>query len=145
MTAQIAPAKVPLTRAIFSGVIGLCEVPRGEPFPAELCRPAPKPVLAVIGDDDHQSTGPAGFPAAKRFCCYWAKAAIAHGAAGLLEHYRDAVRATLVMRQVVVIETDAAHIAEWSRLLSDGSRIPILEILPRHGAHPVPPDRARLQ
>ena len=30
----------------------------GEPFSAELRRPAPKPVLAVIGDDDRQSTSP---------------------------------------------------------------------------------------
>jgi len=54
----------------------------------------------------------------------------------LLEHYHEAGRATLLMRQVVLIETDAAHIAEWSRLLGDGSRIPMLAILPHLGVHP---------
>ena len=44
----------------------------------------------------------------------------------------------MLMRQVVLIETDAAHIAEWSRLLGDGSRIPMLAILPHLGVHPAP-------
>jgi hypothetical protein len=50
-----------------------------------------------------------------------------------------------MMRHVVLIETDPAHIADWSRLLGDGSKIAILQIVPRDGVHPVLPDPERLQ
>jgi hypothetical protein len=63
--------RLPAILALITGRIGLVEVCRDSLFPKELKRPAPKPVLAIIGDDDHRSTGPAGFPAAERFG-HWA-------------------------------------------------------------------------
>jgi hypothetical protein len=52
-------------------------------------------VLAIVGDDDHASTGPPGFRAAKRLT-YRARAAIVHAAGAESEHYAEAVRAALV-------------------------------------------------
>jgi hypothetical protein len=63
--------RLPAILALIAGQIGLVEVCRDSLFRKELKRPAPKPVLAIIGDDDHRSTGPAGFPAAERFG-HWA-------------------------------------------------------------------------
>ena len=140
-SAQTAPEKLPVARAFAAGQIGIVEVPRSAPFPPEPRHPTSKPILAIIGDDDYASTGPKGFPGVKRFC-YWARAAIVHGAGGQPEHYEEAVRATRAVRHVVLIETDAAHISEWRFAFGNGARIPILQILPRDGVHPV---RGRLQ
>jgi hypothetical protein len=131
---EIIAAACP-ARALLAGQIGLVEVPRGEQFPAELHRPTPKPVLAIVGDDDHASTGPAGFPAAKPLAA-WARAAIIHGAGAEPKHYAEAFRCALTVRHAVLVETDAAHIGDWTRIFGDGQRMPVLEILPRHGVHP---------
>jgi hypothetical protein len=143
IVAQACPDRLPVIRALIAGRIGLVEVCRGSLSPRELGQPRPKPVLAIIGDDDHRSTGPAGFRAVKRFA-HWARAAIVHAAAGEAEHYTEAVRTALTVRHALLIETDPAHVVEWRRLLGDGTRIPILEILPRN-VHPVRPGRERLQ
>jgi hypothetical protein len=142
--AAACPAKLPIVRALAAGLIGIVEVERGATFPAELRKPAPKPLIAIIGDDDFASTGPAGFPSAKRFG-YWSRAVMVHGAGAEAAHYALAVEAALVLRQVLLVETDAQHIEEWTRFLGDGKRAPILEIRPRDGIHPAPIDRGRLQ
>jgi hypothetical protein len=86
--------------------------------------------------------GPCGF--AKRFA-YRARAAIVHGAGAKPEHYAEAVGDALTLRHAVLVETDAAHIGDWTRLLGDGKRMRIFEIRPRDGVHPVLPARGRLQ
>jgi hypothetical protein len=135
---QLAPHRVPLFQAAAKGIIGLCDVPRGEPFPHGLLKALSRPVVAVIGDDDYRSTGPSGFPAAKRFA-YWAKASIVHATGGEVKHYEEAVNAAVLCFRLLLVETDAAHGVEWRRFLGDGRRIPILAILPCDGVHPVKP------
>jgi hypothetical protein len=139
--ARVQPEKLPVFRALAKGEIALCDVPRGAAaIPSILRGPTGKPVLCIVGDDDHCATGPAAFPIAKRLA-YWARRIMVHGTGGQAAHYALAVEATLLVRQVVLIETDAGHLEEWTRFLGDGKLAPILEIRARDGRHPVLPGR----
>ncbi len=84
-----------------------------------------RPVLLLIGDDDHASTGPSGWRCARKLR-EWARAAIVHGTGGRREHYEWAATAAAMQRRLVMIETDSGHLAEWAspvrRCAIDGVR-----------------------
>jgi hypothetical protein len=50
-----------------------------------------RPVIVLIGDDDHAPTGPNGWRCAGRLA-RWGKAATVHGAGGEPVHYEMAVK-----------------------------------------------------
>jgi hypothetical protein len=138
----VAPHLTPLIRAVGRG-IRLAGVPRAAPFPRELLEYT-RPVIAIVEDDDFRSTGPAGFPAAKRFA-YWARREMVHASAAEARHYQLAVDAAMLHGRILLVETDSEHASEWCRFLGDGRRIPLLCIRPRDGVHPVAPRREALQ
>ena len=141
---QVSPFKLPLVQALARGSVGIYDVPRGALCPADISEDRGKPIIACFGDDDYQATGPAGFPAAKRFS-YWAKAAIVHATGGEAAHYQHVVDAALFCGRLLFIETDFVHAAAWQHFLGDGKRIPILMILPPNGVHPAPAKSGELQ
>jgi hypothetical protein len=58
------------------------------------------------------------------------RASIVHAPGAEPEHYAEAVRAALVVRYAVLVETDIAHPAEWCDPPGTGKRYGILQILP---------------
>lgn len=96
-------------------------------------RKSRKPVLILVGDDDDNPTGPAGWRFAKKFTA-WARGAIVHGAGAKREHYQIAVEGALECRQFVVIDTASRYAADWLELLCHTFT---LVIAPADGEHPV--------
>lgn len=139
-----APHYAPLFRAVRDGVVGLLRLARGVEVEAATIAAAlraPRPVIAVIPDDDHASTGPAGFPAARRLWRH-ANGVIIHAAAGLPEHYAAAVGVAVVERFIVLVETSSRFAPDWHEAVIRGARPrrpPILHIVPSEGAHPAAP------
>jgi hypothetical protein len=103
--------------------------------------PGDRPIVLLLGDDDYSSTGPLGWRAA-RGSLSWARAVFIHGAGADPEHYRGAVGGAILHRRLLLVETDAAHIAAWTK--AAGSK-PKLTIVPQSGVHPTPSRPAVLQ
>ena len=141
--AQLAASndpKLPLVRAAADRRIALAWAVRPDAkWPFKTITPA-QPAVVLIGDDpgpEAPSIGPEGWVLAKRLRG-WPQAVIVHGAAGQPEHYREAVFAALVVKRVIMVETDSAHALAWGEWF----RCPrTLMILPTGGAHPVAPAR----
>ena len=75
---------------------------------------------------------------------YWCEAggAIVHGAAGEVDHYREAALATLVLRRLAFIETTSVRAEEWGQFLGCPRTI---VLVPAGGAaHPLPEQREGL-
>jgi hypothetical protein len=137
--AGLAPWAMPLLSACREGLLAICAVPRGEIAPRRLLESRRRPLCVWVQDDDHETTGPSGFPSAKWLCTRWARMAIVHGAAGEREHYIGAVLATVVHHRILLIETSSAFADAWCDLLGNGHRIPVLKIIPHDGRqHPAP-------
>ena len=96
-------------------------------------RKSHKPVLILVGDDDDNPTGPAGWRFAKKLTA-WARGAIVHGAGAKREHYQLAIRGAIECRQFLVIDCASQHVDNWLELLAHCSA---LAIVPTDGQHPV--------
>lgn len=138
VAAQCGPWSMPVVEALRAGFIAVVFVTRRQRVDLASMRRSPLPLLCWIGDDDEEaSTGPDGWlstPVVTR----WAKSAIVHASGGESAHYAEAVRATLVTKRHLLVETSTAHASAWLRLLVGK---PALAILPRTGPHPVVPPR----
>ena len=144
--ATVAPWALPLLSACREGLLALACMSRGQDAPRRLLEGARRPTCTWLQDDDEVSTGPSGFPSAKWLCTRWARMALVHGAGGEREHYAGAVIATLTHGRVLFIETDSRHADEWCDLLGNGTRIPVLKIIPPDGRqHPAPRETRDLQ
>lgn len=134
---------IPALQAANSNKIALFLVSRRAPvamFKRWLATPYQRPRLVVLGDDDHMSTGPEGFPTAAK-ALGWARWGMLHAARGEPEHYADAVAATLQHKRVVLVETDTAHTEAWGRLMHR-NQVANAAVLMRPGVpHPVLPGR----
>ena len=142
--ATLAPHHLPLFRAVRAGLIELV-MPRRETGWRFLREADAKrrPVLLLIGDDDHASTGPDGWRCAKRLPP-WTRAAVVHGTGGEAAHYAAAVGFAIGHGRLVMLETDSAHLAEWTALFAN--RVPLLTIRPPDdGLHPAPISREAMQ
>jgi pimeloyl-ACP methyl ester carboxylesterase len=107
---------VPVLRAAAAGMINAGFVMRGHPFAMRPMKRGRRPVLIILGDDDHQATGPAGWPQAERLL-RWARLVVLHGAGGEPQHYAAAVLAAQEHRRVLMIETSSGQIEAWRRLI----------------------------
>lgn len=136
---QVQPYRVPLLRAMGDGLLGICEIPRGVSYPRKTLEGRKQPLVCIISDDDYQSTGPAGFPAARKLRS-WARRAVVHAAAGETFHYAAIVAMALLFGRVLVVETDTAHASLWQHYLGNGKRLGLLCIL-TDGVHPVLPPK----
>jgi hypothetical protein len=142
--AQLTPHALPLFRAARDGLIGIVMPLRDTGW--RFLRQTDdlnRPVVVLVGDDDHASTGPSGWKCARRLP-EWAGAAIVHSAGGDPEHYRFALVTALGCGRLVLVETDTAHAAEWEELFR--GRIPVLAIrAPEGRLHPEPMPRSSMQ
>jgi len=131
---------VPLFRAVRAGVIAFIPFTHRRQAWRVPKIPRGLPILALIGDDDLQSTGPSGWRAA-RGVCSWAQYALVHAAAAAPEHYASAVLAAIIHKRALLIETATARYREWVAALPR----PAAVLLPSEGQHPVMPAREALQ
>jgi hypothetical protein len=76
---------------------------------------------------------------------YWANGGLANASAADVASYRAAICMSLAHRRFVLIETDTAHVAEWSTSLM-APRIACIELTLGDGvAHPFPLERDVVQ
>jgi len=135
--AAVAPYQLPLLRAARDGLLALCGPTRAGSPPWRILESTRRPIIILIGDDDGESTGPAGWACAKHLRC-WGKSAMVHAAGGLAEHYETAVSGAMTARRYILVETTSEHRAAWERLLAPG--MPVLSIRPDEGSsHPISP------
>lgn len=142
VAASVTPHHLPLFRAVRAGLIEFV-IPRRETGWRFLREADAKrrPVLVLIGDDDHASTGPDGWRCARRLAP-WTRAAVVHGTGGEAAHYAVAVGFAIGHGRLVMVETDSTHLSTWTALFAN--RVPVLTIRPPDaGPHPasVPPER----
>jgi hypothetical protein len=132
------PHIIPVLRAAAAGAIDAAFVSRGARISMRQLKSTGRPALAILGDDDHASTGPGDWPDAVRLI-RWARFLILHGAGGEPMHYAAAVFAAQEHHRALLIETDTAHIEAW-RVLIGGIRPNGLGLIigTRAGAPPHP-------
>jgi hypothetical protein len=129
--------RVELLRAVRAREIALLETMRDGIISCRMLERLTRPVMVLLGDDDYASTGPTGWAAARRLL-YWASAAIVHASSANAETYRAAIALVVGHRRLLLVETDSAHVDEWSAAVLK-RRIPLLRILPIDGVHPAAP------
>jgi len=103
-----------------------------------------RPIVAVVGDDDYQTTGPDGWACADKLRA-WAAFAIVRGTGAQRQHYAAAAAMAADVRRLLFIETSSAGAQMWAGFLSE--RTPTLRfmgVLPPDGSHPVTPARGGL-
>jgi hypothetical protein len=103
------------------------------------------PAIAVVGDDNYQDRGPAGFPVAQRVI-EWASSVLLHAAGAQVEHYETAVVAAQVVHRVAVIECSTSTLPLWIDLVRRAPHKPAAMIItPSDGAHPAMPKKEVMQ
>jgi hypothetical protein len=136
--ARLAPHLLPLLRACEAGTLALVVLERASPASAlrdvEARR---RPVVVLVGDDDHASTGLGGWRCAGRLrqC---ADFATIHGTAAEAAHYAAATQDALAGFRVALIETDSRHVMEWFHLFNGRCQVTVIQPL-AGGQHPASP------
>lgn len=137
------PGLVELLRSARAGEINLVQIDREAAAPIRCMEQFSRPVICVIGDDDYQATGPAGWNATRRLL-YWARGAMIHGTGGDAATYQLAIQMALVRRRFLLIECDSARAEQWGDVLLK-RRIPFIGLRPSDGVHPLMPSREQMQ
>jgi hypothetical protein len=99
---------------------------------------AQRPTIVVVGDDDYQSTGPAGWRCSATVA-EWAAAAVIHAAGATADTYAEAAKAARLLGRAVLIETDTANALAWAKVFEPKR---VLMVLPKDGPHPIMPPRS---
>ncbi len=137
--AAAGAVQAPFYAAAAAGHIALvCIEDIGAPWPAETVRATRRPTIVLLSGDPgwgEPTFGPSRWRCAKPLKA-WAAAGIVHGAAGKLEHYREAVMLAQVFGRLAFIETTSSLARCWSTFLDP---LPRTGYLPAEGAHPVAP------
>ena len=148
-TLQAAGAlhRIPMLRALYAGRIAHFEAARNTSAGAikAFMRAASLPAVVLLGDDDHASTGPAGWPIARRLL-RWARHVVIHGTGPKPEHYEAAVQTAEHVGRVLFIETASDAVGTWRRAAEAAPQRPSMGLyLPTQGQHPIPPAHGAVQ
>ena len=131
--------QAPFYAAAAAGQIALiCIEDIGASWPAETVCKTRRPTIVLLSGDPgwgQPTFGPSRWRCAKPLKA-WAAAGIVHGAAGQLDHYREAVMLAQVFGRLAFIETTSSLARCWSAFLDP---LPRTGYLPAEGAHPVAP------
>jgi hypothetical protein len=131
----------PLWRALGAKRIGLVELRRGASrgdcrrVLRRLADVRRRPIIVMVGDDDHASTGPAGWPGIGGLL-RWAAAVVIYSAPGDAAAYEALVSFAVAHRKVLVIETNSAKAGAW--IASAPVTAQLLAIVPPPGEHWTP-------
>ncbi len=128
--------RIPVLRAARDGLINLLLVPRGEHVPARALK-FRMPTLLVLLDDAPEADGPDRWPQARKLL-RWAGGAVFHASGGLPEHYALAAVMAGIHGRALLVEMEFRHHAAWLQLATRTvPRLPILNIVPAVGNHPI--------
>lgn len=137
---RLAPWRIPLVRAAARGDIDLIEFERG--ITRQQVRRSvgqilgsDRPSLILVGDDDYQGIGPAGW-AGINVVLRWAEAVVVNGTGGDPSDYERFVAITKTHRRLALIETSSAAAPEWRDAAANCCRR-VLALLPQFGVQPV--------
>ena len=131
--AQSAPWLLPLYRAVRAGQINVIEPRRAATVKKALLADTRRPCIVLLGDDDYESTGPAGWACARRVKA-WSTVAFLHAAAGEPHHYEAAVVASAASRRLLLVETSSTHRDAWLHFLAPKP----VHVIATHGDEPHP-------
>jgi hypothetical protein len=140
--ATLAPHRLPLVRAARDGLINLIEPNRRAAIPAGLLNERRRPTVILIGDDDHASTGPAGWACARRLR-YWGRAAMIHAAGASREDYEVIVIGAALHQRTLMIEAATTNQAEWTEFFRPHMGCVVITCPPGE-AHPTQIDAANI-
>jgi hypothetical protein len=132
--------RIPILRAVFERRVSFVESARGGRIPAKVLQDQ-RPHLILLGDDDGCSSGPAGWPQARKLL-RWSRRVMLHAAGGEAEHYEVAVTATEQTGRLLLIETSMERMPDWLALVQEQRPpVPTLVLRPRPGepTHPTCP------
>lgn len=136
-----ATGYIPVLKAVRAGLIDCVFVNRRDGMVSNrTLKTLQRPVLVIIGDDDHASTGPAGW-ASTAPLMRWTGAAMVHGAGAKPEHYAAAVEGARAHGRFVLVETSSEHVQAWMACAAD--RVAVA-IVPKQGPHPVMPSQGEM-
>ena len=128
------PGIAALTREMMRGGLALIYVTdRAAAIDLDGVTEKHRATVLIIGDDDHASTGPAGWKCAEAVAA-WGACAVIHAAGATAETYLEAARGGRILGACVLVETDTAHAEQWTALFVGK---PTLLVLPRGGVHPL--------
>jgi hypothetical protein len=141
-TLGAAHYQIPL-RASREGRINLAIASRGGDISIGQLKRSPRPILVVIGDDDYASTGPVGWPIARKLF-RWARHVVIHATGADDTSYRLAVEMAVTVRRLVLVETSSDCAGAWAAACRQ-AHIPALALMPANGQHPLPLSREQVQ
>ncbi|MBR0682221.1 hypothetical protein GXW74_17150 [Roseomonas eburnea] len=129
---------VPLIRAAAARHLAVIHLTAHNRVPEAMLSQAAVPLVVLVGADMPPHAGPSAIPQAEALM-RWAGALIVHGAAGEPAHYAEAVRAALIKRRLLMVETATARQGEWAALRERvAPKLPALFIRTRPGVvHPI--------
>jgi hypothetical protein len=146
-SSRFAPWQIPLLRAVRAGRIALVQPTRTAAVSMRKLKTFGRPVLLVVGDDDHApDAGPHGWSGIHRPLA-WARAIVIHGAVGRPEEYNMAVALAEAVGRLVLVECSSCNAVAWNIAAGRyGPKALLHTIIPPAGyAHPAPIDKAVLQ
>ena len=132
------PGRVVLLRAVRAGEIALIETTRDGIVSGRRLERLTRPAVVLLGDDDGDARGPTGWASARGLLC-WARAGMVHGSGATAATYQSAVAMALVARRFLLVETDCAHVTEWSAALLQQRVRCVCVRPPDDGVHPIAP------
>jgi hypothetical protein len=136
-------AHVPIFEAVRAGRMSLVYArERNGDLSMTVLKRQPLPTIVLIGDDDYQDCGPAGWTCTAK-AMRWARYVVVHGCAGDEALYRQIVINAVLHKRLVLVETASKHVGDWMQAVAG---TPALAIVPRDGGvHPVIPARSAMQ
>jgi hypothetical protein len=129
--------KAEIWRPVRNGALSFYQVARDSTPPLRRIRKQTRPTIVLLGDDDYASSGPSGWrylPALLK----WAAVGMIHGAGGDVPTYRAAAGLAALHGRLLMIETDSAHLMEWTRAFGP---VPFMAVTPKDGPHPIQPSK----
>lgn len=104
-----------------------------------------RPAVVLIGDDDYQERGPAGFTIAER-AVRWASSIVLHAAGAETSQYESVIHAAQIVKRMLLIECSTQTAQAWKTLITSlPDPPPTAVIWPREGQHPIAPSRREIQ
>lgn len=135
-----AVGEATLMRALHRGTIAHWQILPGSGIGefkrfAAACRH--RPTVVVVPADDYSDRGPESWPSA-RAAFRWAKKIVIHASGGTEQHYEAAIKAALICRRVLLVESSARAAPKWMALTDDTKPV-LLIVPPPDSVHPILP------
>jgi hypothetical protein len=98
------------------------------------------PALVLLGDDDGDTTGPAGWVALPQLTT-WARYAVIHGTGGDRPTYQLAISMAQEVGRLLLVETSSDAVEPWTRALTRAGVRTLCFVPSGGGVHPIDADQ----